>query len=158
MVTHCACGPCRISHELVASAGLLTNSASSVATDVSAQAPSNQNDPLATQPNKDDPFGIRNFNCADIAQYGIDKQMNVRAAAIMAKCSGKSEGNTNSGDTSGLLAPLQQQSTQPYRPWAALTKTLSSPTVPTLQPSSPRPSHGTRQHSRRQLQRLTYQR
>ena len=90
----------------VASAGLLTNSASSVATDVSAQAPSNQNDPLATQPNKDDPFGIRNFNCADIAQYGIDKQMNVRAAAIMAKCSGKSEGNTNSGDTSGLLAPL----------------------------------------------------
>ena len=73
----------------VASAGLLTNSASSPATDVSAQAPSKQNDPLATQPNKDDPFGISNFNCADIAQYNVDKQLNLRANAIMEKCTGQ---------------------------------------------------------------------
>src|SRR6476469_2980084 len=84
----------------VASAGLLTNSASSPATDVSAQAPSKQNDPLTTQPDKDDPFGIRNFNCADIAQYGIDKQTNVRAAAIMVKCGAQSSSSLGSADTS----------------------------------------------------------
>jgi len=37
-------------------------------------------------PSKDDPFGIANFNCADISRYGVDKQLNMRAAAILQRC------------------------------------------------------------------------
>ena len=36
--------------------------------------------------NQADPFGIADFNCADLASYGIEKQMNPRAAAILARC------------------------------------------------------------------------
>ena len=32
-------------------------------------------------PSKDDPYGIASFNCADIATYKVDKQMNARADA-----------------------------------------------------------------------------
>ncbi len=34
---------------------------------------------------------VDNFNCADISRMGIDKQLNLRAAAIMTKC-GKEDG------------------------------------------------------------------
>jgi hypothetical protein len=42
----------------------------------------------SSQASTDDPFGIANFNCADVSLYGIDKQTNLRAGAIMAKCGG----------------------------------------------------------------------
>ncbi len=40
----------------------------------------------AQAPSKDDPFGIANFNCADISKYHVDRQLNLRAAAILQKC------------------------------------------------------------------------
>jgi len=68
-------------------------------------------------PSKDDPFGIASFNCADISRYGVDRQMNLRAAAILQKCgyapkssdTGSSSGNSgNSG-----VPPVVKQLTSP---------------------------------------------
>src|SRR5688572_2163349 len=59
-----------------------------------------------------DPFGIADFNCADIGRFGIEKQMNFRAAAILEKCSGKSQKAEAPSGPSGfatldkVLAPL----------------------------------------------------
>src|SRR5207248_1382392 len=51
----------------------------------------NRGVPGLTEPTKDDPFGIKNFNCADISTYHIDQQMNARADAIKAKCNGNNQ-------------------------------------------------------------------
>jgi N-acetylneuraminic acid mutarotase len=46
---------------------------------------------------KSDPLGISTINCADISRYKVDKQMNVRAAAILQKC-GYGSGGSRSSD------------------------------------------------------------
>ena len=42
---------------------------------------------LGTDP--DDPWGIKGFDCSRIHEEGIDKQMSLRAGAIMDYCSGR---------------------------------------------------------------------
>jgi len=71
---------------------------------------------------KDDPLGIASFNCADISRYGVDKQTNVRAAAILQKCgyAAKSSDTGNgtgsgSGSSSGV-PPVVKQLTSPLSP------------------------------------------
>src|SRR6476661_3600279 len=72
----------------VAGFGLSTSNAAAP-TGAIAQAPSAQSSLPATEPGKGDPFGIRNFNCADISLYNVDKQLNLRANAIMENCTGQ---------------------------------------------------------------------
>src|SRR5437667_12546166 len=57
---------------------------------------------------RDDPF-VANFNCADIARYHIDKQANVRADAIMAKC-GSSTGGGAKDEEPALSAAKGRRS------------------------------------------------
>src|SRR5437764_14903225 len=66
-----------------ASASLPASSAGSGSSVASLSGSSSQN---ASAASKDDPFGIANFNCADVSRLGVDKQTNVRAAAILQKC------------------------------------------------------------------------
>ncbi len=63
----------------------------------------------AVTQSQDYPFGIANFNCADIQRYNVDKQLNIRAAAIMQKCGHgpeKSENKAaaNSRGSTGIAA------------------------------------------------------
>jgi hypothetical protein len=60
------------------------------------------------QANPRDPFLIESFNCADMAAYSIEKQVNLRADAIVEKCLGKkSEAQgQGAGDPRGNSAPL----------------------------------------------------
>src|SRR5688572_7127417 len=51
-----------------------------------------------------DPFGIADFDCADIARYGIEKQMNIRAAAILEKCNGKGQKSEAPSGPTGVAA------------------------------------------------------
>ena len=89
----------------VAGFGLSTSSAAAP-TGVVAQAPSGQSSLSATEPGNSDPFGISNFNCADIAQYNIDKQLNLRADAIMENCTGqKSASAVSDASSAGQVSP-----------------------------------------------------
>src|SRR5258708_7341678 len=72
-----------------ASASLPAGSAGSGSSVASLSGSSSQNVNAASNapaPSKNDPFGIANFNCADVSRLGVDKQTNVRAAAILQKC------------------------------------------------------------------------
>ncbi|HST06504.1 MAG TPA: hypothetical protein VLQ48_17460, partial [Chloroflexia bacterium] len=73
----------------VAGLGLLTSSAAAPVTGSIAQAATEQNTLTTNQPGSDDPFDVRSFNCADISTYHIDQQLNPRANAIMANCTGE---------------------------------------------------------------------